>query len=182
MIISVGFQAKVFMLSFICGAVFSALYDVLRLFRIYKRHTNLLIYIEDILYWCVCAFLFFKILLRVNNGEMRFFIPFGFFCGVIIYFNTIGIIVIKTAQKIINTIIYILKLFIEIILTPFRLLWIVIRKPVKFLINLLYKILILRLKYVKILTVKHSKRIIREKAKKCRLKKQKKSKSRSQVY
>ncbi|MCJ7855226.1 spore cortex biosynthesis protein YabQ [Lachnospiraceae bacterium NSJ-143] len=151
MILSMGFQAKVFLISFLCGAAFSAYYDVFRLFRIYKRHSSVLIDLEDAVYWILCAFLFFTIILKINNGEMRFYIPVAFFSGIILYFLTLGKLVMRAAQKIINIFIYIVKLFIEIILTPFKLVWAVLKKPAMFFCNLMSKVLISKLKCAKML-------------------------------
>ena len=85
MILSVKFQAMVFLAAFASGAGFAMCYDVLRLFRIYAAHRPITIQIEDMIYWLVCSFVFFNMLLEINNGEMRFYIPFGFFCGMALF-------------------------------------------------------------------------------------------------
>ena len=160
MILSVKFQAMVFLAAFASGAGFAMCYDVLRLFRIYAAHRPITIQIEDLIYWLVCSFVFFNMLLEINNGEMRFYIPFGFFCGMALYFVTLGRIVMRFARAIIDFVIKLVRLFIEIITTPFRLVWIVIRKPVLFLWNLFVRVLILVRDYVKMLNIpKRKKRV-----------------------
>ena len=151
MILSLSFQAEVFVISILCGIMCSAFYDILRLLRIYKRHGVLLTSLEDLIYWVICVFFFFTVMLNVNGGQMRLFIPGGFFMGLVLYYITLGKVVIRAAERIINVVIYIINLLFDIITTPFKLIWLVIKKPVVFLCNSLSKVLILKVKYVKIL-------------------------------
>ena len=66
----------------------------------------------------------------------------------------------RFARAIIDFVIKLVRLFIEIITTPFRLVWIVIRKPVLFLWNLFVRVLILVRDYVKMLNIpKRKKRV-----------------------
>ncbi len=151
MILSLSFQAEVFVISILCGMMCSAFYDIFRLLRIYKRHGALLSSLEDLIYWTICVFFFFTVILNINNGQMRLFIPGGFFTGLVFYYLTFGKIVIRAAERIINAVIYIINLLFDIIATPFRLIWFFVKKPVLFLCNSLSNVLILKLKYVKIL-------------------------------
>ena len=166
MILSLSFQAEVFVISILCGMMCSAFYDILRLLRIYKRHGALLTSLEDIIYWVICVFFFFTVMLKVNGGQMRLFIPGGFFIGLVFYLFT----------------------FFDIITTPFRLIWLVIKKPIVFLCNSLSKVLILKVKYVKILCNtkkdKYSSLLHKQKGngKLCQEKQRGKKKNRFQIF
>ena len=188
MILSLSFQAEVFVISIICGIMCSAFYDVFKLLRIYKRHGTVLTSLEDLLYWFICVVFFFNVILYVNGGQMRIFIPGGFFAGLILYQLTLGKIVIHAAERIISAVIYIINLLYEIITTPFRLVWFVVKKPFVFLCNSLSKLLILKLKYVKILcNTKRNKFTYlfterRGRGKLCQEKQQEKKKNRFQIF
>ncbi len=151
MILSLSFQAEVFVISILCGIMCSAFYDILRLLRIYKRHGALLTSLEDLIYWIICVFFFFTVMLNVNGGEIRFFIPCGFFSGLAFYYFTLGKAVIRVSERIINIVIYIINLLFDIVATPFKLIWLVVKKPIVFLYNSLLKVLLLKVKYAKIL-------------------------------
>ena len=69
-------------------------------------------------------------MLNNNFGEIRFFSIFGFFLGLSFYFLTFTKIIIKFSYLIINIITYIVKLFLEIIMTPFILIYKLFRRPV----------------------------------------------------
>ncbi len=188
MILSLSFQAEVFVISILCGMMCSAFYDILRLLRIYKRHGALLTSLEDIIYWVICVFFFFTVMLKVNGGQMRLFIPGGFFIGLVFYLFTLGKVVIRAAERIINVVIYIINVFFDIITTPFRLIWLVIKKPIVFLCNSLSKVLILKVKYVKILCNtkkdKYSSLLHKQKGngKLCQEKQRGKKKNRFQIF
>lgn len=150
MILSALFQGKLFVLFFIFGIISAFTYDFIRLFRFYKNHSRVLKSSEDIIYWLFISAVFFYIVLYTNNGELRFFIFAAFFTGHILYFYTLSPIVFNIQKQIIHILLYIIRLFITIISTPFILIYAIFKRPVNFLCKLLYKLLISLKKCVKI--------------------------------
>ena len=70
-------------------------------------------------------------LLQQNYGEIRFFIILGVFLGMICYFFTLSPLINKISDKIVAILHKILLTFFTILLTPFRLIYLLLRKPVK---------------------------------------------------
>ncbi len=130
MILSLNEQAKIFLMSIILGLISGAVYDGIKIFRIAIKHNNIFVQIEDAIFWVAMAFFVFSVMLSRNFGEIRFFNIIGIFSGMTFYIFTISPIVVGFSEKIINVIKYVLRLFTTIILTPLRLLYIVIGKPI----------------------------------------------------
>ena len=125
-------------LSTVCiGYIIGFAYDIIRVFRNIIKHHEIIKQAEDLLYWSISAISVFILLLNENNGEVRFFMIIGSFIGIILYYLTLSSLFIKTSMKIYNIIRKIISELIEIILTPFRLLFI----PLKYIIRKLTKIL-----------------------------------------
>ncbi len=150
MILSALFQGKLFVLFFIFGIISAFAYDFIRLFRVYKKHKKILKSAEDLIYWLFVSVIFFNLILYSNNGELRFFVFAAFFTGHIMYFYAMSTYIFNIQKRIINISLYIIMLFITIVSTPFRLIYAVFKRPVKFLCKLLYNLLISLKKCVKI--------------------------------
>ncbi len=123
-------QTGLFLLCVAMGGGMGLLYDGLRLFRQMLPHSRFLIQTEDGLYWIAVVFAVFQVLLHKNNGEMRFFILLGIFGGMGIYFLLVSHFVMAVGEGVLKAIKKLLLLFVTIILTPFRLLWLPFRRPV----------------------------------------------------
>ena len=130
MILSIDEQIDIFILVFSAGIISGIIYDLLEILRMNIKHCKAMIYTEDIIYWIVIIVLLFLVLLDKNYAEIRFFNIAGFFSGMIVY----GLVFSKIIKKIIITVLKwikcILNLLFEIIMTPLRLIWIIIGKPV----------------------------------------------------
>lgn len=120
MILSFSFQLKTFILSILIGFAMGFFYDWIRIFRRVLFHKNILIQIEDIIYWNFMAGVIFLICLYQNNGEIRAFFIIGIVLGMCTYFFTISKIFISVSTKIINLIKIIIKFIFECILMPFK--------------------------------------------------------------
>ena len=169
MILSLNNQAILFFNTIVVGLVLGLIYDAFRIFRDTFKHTFLMIQAEDVLYWIIVIFTMFFFMLHENYGEIRFFSICGAFLGMILYFLTISHIVMGVMINLIKLIKYIILLFLRIVFTPFRLIYILLRKPVEKTGKMFYKksskvLHLLRL-YVRIKTKKlfHSLNIINTK-------------------
>ena len=130
MIVSVDEQARLFAMLFLAGMLCGAVYEVIKVFRKNIRHKAFFIYAEDITYWLVVTAFVFMFMLGENHAEIRFFDICGFFSGMVIYRTVFGKAVFAILDFAMNVSKRLFILFMEIILTPFRLIWLIIGKPV----------------------------------------------------
>ena len=130
MILSLHAQAQLFLLTVLMGGGMGLLYDALRVFRHAFRHKAFWVQLEDGLFWLLAVFLVFCVMLRANAGEIRFFTILGLFGGMGLYFLTLSRLVLAVSDRIIRLVKYILGLFWRILTTPFRLLWLIFRRPI----------------------------------------------------
>ena len=131
MILSVSFQAKLFLITIFCGFLTGFFYDVIRIFRLMIKHKKIFIALEDLIYWLLVSFIVFFVMLAESFGEIRLFSIVGVFMGMGFYFLAISPLILRCAQIIMNVIRKIFLLFLEIILTPFRLTLMIFSIPAK---------------------------------------------------
>ena len=131
MILSLQGQAQLFLLCVLMGGILGLVYDCVRVFRHIIPHKRLWIQLEDGLYWVGAVFFAFAVMLGANAGEIRFFMIFGMFGGMGVYFLSLSHLVIAVSDKVIYIVKKILFLLFTIILTPFRLVYLVIRVPLR---------------------------------------------------
>jgi len=130
MILSLHAQARLFLMTILLGAGLGLVYDGLRVFRHGLPHKVFWVQLEDGLFWFLAVFLVFGVMLRASSGEIRFFSIFGLFGGMGLYFLTLSRVVIAVSDRIIRLVKYIAVLLFRIVTTPFRLVWLVFRRPV----------------------------------------------------
>lgn len=138
MILSMTEQARLFFISVVIGFMLGFGYDWLRVLRRIVKHFDVLVQAEDIFYWLISCGILFFVMLKNNYGEIRIFLIFGAFMGMVVYFNTISDFFMKASMAIIEFIKKTIKLVITLILAPFKFLWKIILIPVKFFHRLLY--------------------------------------------
>jgi len=115
---------------FCAGGAAGMFYDLIEVFRSNLRHNKAAVYIEDILYWIAVIMLIFLFMLNENYGEIRPFAVIGFFAGMLVYNLVFSRVVTGVLNGFIKVVKFIIKLSLEIIMTPFRLVWLIIGKPV----------------------------------------------------
>lgn len=130
MILSLHAQAQLFLLTVLMGGGMGLVYDGLRVFRHALPHKSFWVQLEDGLFWLIAVFLVFGVMLHASSGEIRFFSIFGLFGGMGLYFLTLSRLVIAVSDRIIWLVKYITGLFFRILSTPFRLVWLLVRRPV----------------------------------------------------
>ena len=126
-------QFKLFFVAIMLGIIGGLVYGIISIFRKYVIHNIVAVYIEDIIFWVIYALTSFLVMLTLNYGDIRPYIVFGVFIGLIIYVIFIHRLVIKLLSPIIT----IIRLFIEIILTPFDIILYPFKKLLLFLKNYL---------------------------------------------
>lgn len=116
--ISVAQQTWMFLASVALGAVLGICYDVFRILRIALKHPTIAVLIEDILFFAVCAVATFCFLLAAGDGQLRAFILIGELIGAILYYCTIGVLVIGISKRMIAAIKWVLHSIWKILIQP----------------------------------------------------------------
>lgn len=99
MLLPLGLQIRIVLFSLVAGILIGIFFDIYRVFRGFKIH-NILIAIEDILFWILCAIMIFIFLLYVNYAFLSIYVYFFMFIGDIIYLKLVSPYFIKAENKI----------------------------------------------------------------------------------
>jgi len=162
-ILSVDRQAEIFLFSVLMGLGAGMLYDAIKIFRLIIPHKKVFSEAEDGFYWIGCALFVASFMLENNSGEIRFFSVAAFFMAMGLYSVTLSPLIMRISESIVCLLKKLFLLFLEIILTPLRLVFFVVKKPAKFAKNKVkkrvYTVLILIKKYVKIKVVTYGGRL-----------------------
>ncbi len=111
-------QTLIFLQSLLVGAALGLLYDVFRISRVAFPTSTQVVFVEDILFFIVCSLVTFFFGLTVIEGTLRFFLIIGELLGAILYYFTLGKLVMGVSKKIIEAIKAILKFIFKWILRP----------------------------------------------------------------
>lgn len=103
-------QAYLFLVFSMTGVVIGILFDIFRILRRTIKTSNIITYIEDILFWIITGILILYNIWYFNNGEIRIYMFLAIIMGVLIYMSTLSNIIIKIFSKILQTIIKVLEL------------------------------------------------------------------------
>ena len=83
-------QEQIFIFFFIIGIIIGFLFDIFRVLRKSFNTPDFITLIEDILYLSITGVLIIYSIIKLNNGNIRFFIFVAIFVGILIYSLTIG--------------------------------------------------------------------------------------------
>lgn len=130
MILPVNIQIYYFLSTVIAGIAVGIMFDMYRVIIGYNNSNKLIRAITDVLFWIFCALSVFVFFLYTNNGSLGYYTFFGLLIGILLYF--------KLASK---RFIIALRGIIYIIYKLFRIIFILITYPIKYIILLLKYIL-----------------------------------------
>lgn len=102
-------QAYLFLIFSLNGICIGFLFDFFRILRKSFKTTNLVTYVEDILFWILTGISIIFSMYNFANGELRSYMFLGLALGIAIYMLALS----KTIIKIFVTIILILKQIIK---------------------------------------------------------------------
>lgn len=109
-----------FLQAALTGMLLLAAYDVLRIFRRIIKHGSIGVAVEDFIYWFCSSFIIFFVLLKENDGKIRWFFIAGIVTGMLIYNVSISQYIVKFISFIINKILYVVRKVLGFFLRPFR--------------------------------------------------------------
>ena len=129
-------QIYLFLIYMLCGIVIGIGFDIFRVLRKSFGTSDMVTYIEDILFGILTGIFLIIMLFIFNNGQLRFFIFVAIFLGLLLYLLTISKYFIK-----INVIILaFIKKLVHMMLYPIQKLYKIMTKPFYFLIINLKKL------------------------------------------
>jgi hypothetical protein len=111
-----GTQLQTFWLSCVVGVVIGMVYDVFRIFRVIIPHNDLLLAIEDIVLMTAYGIFTICFAFALMRGQIRFFFVMGNLIGFILWYFTLGNVIIQTVKRLRS---YIIK-FINLVTLPIR--------------------------------------------------------------
>lgn len=136
---TVGNEVYVFLSCVLGGMIVAFIYDVFRVGRRAIKSGNLIIYFEDFIYWIIAAFVLFGIVYYSNDGEIRGYVFIGAIQGIIIYALLLSQVVMKVFLFIIGIIYKIIVTLFNFLLIPVKIVYKIVRVPVKILSALFIK-------------------------------------------
>lgn len=83
-------QVYSFGIFLITGILIGFIFDIFRIVRKTFKSSDLVTYIEDMLFWIICGLILIYSIFIFNNGEIRAYIFIAIFLGIIIYILTIS--------------------------------------------------------------------------------------------
>jgi len=111
-------QTLVFFQGMLVGAVLALLFDAFRISRIALPTPVWAVFVEDVVFFLVCAVVTFSLMLSVLDGQVRFFVLVGQGLGAALYSLTLGQLVMAVSKTIISIIKRILWFLFRWILLP----------------------------------------------------------------
>lgn len=119
-------QAYLFLVFTINGIIIGLLFDIFRILRRSFKTSDIVTYLQDILFWVLTGFILLYSIFTFSNGEIRFYMFLGVFLGCLIYmlifskyFININVKIIlilkKVIGKILSIIIFPIKMTIKFI-------------------------------------------------------------------
>ena len=137
-------QAYLFLIFIINGIIIGLLFDFFRILRKSFKTTDIVTYIEDIIFWILTGLIVLYSIFTFNNGEIRLFMFIAIGIGSITYMLFASSYIIKVNVIVINFLKNILKKMFKIIYKPIKLISQLLRntffKPISFFIINIRKI------------------------------------------
>jgi spore cortex biosynthesis protein YabQ len=112
-------ESITFLSACLWGAALGVVYDLFRISRIAIKTCNVIIFIEDIIFFVIVTLSSFIFIVMKNDGVLRGFLIVGELLGALVYFSTISIIIMNAARVIIKVIKAFLKFMYKLLIRPF---------------------------------------------------------------
>lgn len=145
-------QAYLFLVFTINGIIIGLLFDIFRILRKSFKTSDIITYLQDILFWILTGLILLYSIFTFSNGEIRFYMFLGVFFGCLIYMLVFSKYFIEINVKIILIFKKIIEKTVSIIIFPFKII-------IKFLKKILYKPLKSITTNIKRIKINHQKNI-----------------------
>lgn len=124
----IGVEASFFLHAILTGGLLLVLYDFLRIFRRVYKHTAFSVNLEDFFYWIASSIIIFVVLVKENNGIIRWFFVLGMFLGMMIYHLTLSRYFVRSLSFLIKKTLHLVSIVLGVLF-----------KPIQFVVNFLAK-------------------------------------------
>ncbi len=104
--------------SFLTGVLITVLYDCLRILRRVVPHNIAAVSLEDLLYWMTCSVIIFAMLIRENNGMLRWFAVAGAMAGILLKKKTLGFLFVKYISLLFLIALHLVEKILHIVFKP----------------------------------------------------------------
>lgn len=121
-------QAYLFLIFSLNGFAIGLLFDFFRILRKSFKTSDIITYIEDIVFWILSGIIVLYSIFIFNNGEIRIYMFLAILLGIIIYMLLLSSYIIKINVFIIDKIKKAIKLIINIIKIPLNFILRIIKK------------------------------------------------------
>lgn len=124
-------EGSLLLISFLFGIALMLLYDILRIFRRMVKHGTILMAVEDVFYWALCAIGVFAMLYQENDGLLRWFVIVGVAVGMLLENSLISPFVVRVFVKIFGALQKVIGKALRVLLKPLKKICIFFRKELK---------------------------------------------------
>ena len=131
MLVDVNNQAYIFLCIVVGGMFIGFVYDLFRVSRRVIKTNNIIVYIQDIIFWFCVSLLIFGILFMCNGGEIRGYSILGILLGIIIYAFILSHYVVLIILKIVSILTKISVALYKIISKPIIVMYRIVLIPAK---------------------------------------------------
>lgn len=121
-------QAYLFLIFIASGVLIGLLFDLFRILRKTFKTSDIITYIEDLLFWVLTGIIILYFIFVFNNGEIRLFMFLAIVIGTIIYMLLFSSYVIKVSVIIINFSKKTLAKIFSLLSLPFNYFYKILRK------------------------------------------------------
>lgn len=131
-------QATLFLIFVVNGILIGLLFDIFRILRRSFKTSDIITYMQDILFWILTGIIVLYSIFVFNNGEIRFFMFLAIALGTTFYMLTLSSYIIKVNVAIITFLKKLICQILKITIIPFKVIYKAIRKllfkPISFII------------------------------------------------
>lgn len=113
-------QLGMFLVYACTGIIICVLFDIFRALRKTIKTSDILTYIEDIIFWTITAAILIYITFILNSGHLRAYTYVGLILGIIIYYLAISKFFMKVSVAILKIIKDVITKVIILLLIPIK--------------------------------------------------------------
>lgn len=120
-------QEQIFMLFFIIGLIIGIIFDFFRGIRKNFKSSDFMTLIEDIVFLGLTSFLIIFSIIRINGGEVRFYLFLAIFFGILLYSLTISnlcviifSVIVRICKKMLQIPLHLLKIIVKFVKKPMK--------------------------------------------------------------
>lgn len=116
---------------FFAGIIIGVLFDIFRVTRKSFKTPNIIIYIEDILFWILTGLIIILTTFLHTDGQIRLYMILMLITGTFTYFILVSKYFMKINVKLLNLIQSIAKFIIHLLIHPFKIILSFIKSNIK---------------------------------------------------